>query len=277
MDNKNITHSIVIQGGLGNQLFQIFALINYCIKHNYKWVFPKNMQVWDKRETYWETCFKNLNMYTVDNSIIDSFESYNSVFHYKEIPILSKNTTLNGYFQSEKYFKDNYAKIYKLIGFDRLREGIKRLIPEENTISLHFRMGDFGNLAHHPLINDAYYNSSIRHILENTESKDFTIYYSCEQTDEHIASKRIQGMKTNFPTIKFKQISNQLDDYEQMLFMSCCNHNIIANSTFSWWSAYFNDNSGKIVCYPSTWFGYAKRELNLNDLHPNEWVKVDTN
>ena len=63
MDKQNITHSIVIQGGLGNQLFQIFALINYCIKYNCKWVFPKNMQVWDKRETYWETCFKNLNIY----------------------------------------------------------------------------------------------------------------------------------------------------------------------------------------------------------------------
>ena len=55
------THTIIIQGGLGNQLFQVFSLINYCIENNYKFIFPLQMQSWDKnRHTYWNSIFYNL-------------------------------------------------------------------------------------------------------------------------------------------------------------------------------------------------------------------------
>ena len=52
------------------------------------------------------------------------------------------------------------------------------------------------------------------------------------------------------------------------------NHNIIANSSFSWWGAYFNTNTDKIVCYPSLWFGQAYSHYNLSDLCPNTWRPV---
>jgi hypothetical protein len=56
--------------------------------------------------------------------------------------------------------------------------------------------------------------------------------------------------------------------------MSLCKHNIIANSSFSWWGAYFNENLEKIVCYPSVWFG-KNVEHNVVDLFPNRWVKIN--
>jgi len=56
--------------------------------------------------------------------------------------------------------------------------------------------------------------------------------------------------------------------------MSCCHHNIIANSSFSWWSAYINTHSNKIVCYPSVWFGPTMSYHNTSDLCPDEWTKI---
>ena len=56
--------------------------------------------------------------------------------------------------------------------------------------------------------------------------------------------------------------------------MSKCYHNIIANSTFSWWGAYLNSNKNKIICYPSMWFTDPKYK-NVYDMFPNEWIKCN--
>jgi len=59
-----------------------------------------------------------------------------------------------------------------------------------------------------------------------------------------------------------------------MISMSCCTHNIIANSTFSWWSAYLNENNDKIVCYPSLWFGNELQNKDTCDLFLDNWKKI---
>ena len=59
-----------------------------------------------------------------------------------------------------------------------------------------------------------------------------------------------------------------------MLMMSCCTHNIIANSSFSWWGAYFNSNKEKIICRPEKWFGPAMVDNNIQDLCPEEWIVI---
>jgi len=275
---NEFSHSVIIKGGLGNQLFQIFALISYCIKKNCKFIFPKNMQIWDKRNTYWDTFFKELKKYTVKNETIDKYNKYNEpFFHYLNIPNFTEDTCLNGYFQSEKYFKNNFDKISGIIGIPYFQQSIKQKYTITlDSISLHFRMGDYGNPLYHPIINDYYYYLSIKHIIEKTNNDSFSIYYACELSDDQVVLKRIKSLQEQFSKVDFIKISNSLEDWEQMVFMSCCNHNIIGNSTFSWWSAYLNNNTNKIVCYPSTWFGTARSNLNINDMIPEMWEKIQT-
>jgi hypothetical protein len=88
--------------------------------------------------------------------------------------------------------------------------------------------------------------------------------------------EKINKLQTDFPEYVFIRGQNTLADWEQLLLMSCCQHNIIANSSFSWWAAYFNLNTEKIVCYPSVWFG-PNANLDTKDLCPDKWVKININ
>jgi hypothetical protein len=68
----------------------------------------------------------------------------------------------------------------------------------------------------------------------------------------------------------------KMEDWQQLLLMSCCRHNIIANSSFSWWAAYFNNNPDKIVCYPDKWFGPQLSHNDTRDLCPENWNRIFT-
>ena len=87
-------------------------------------------------------------------------------------------------------------------------------------------------------------------------------------------SKIVMHLVSKFPQYTFTRASNLLADWEQLLLMGCCSHNIIANSSFSWWGAFFNSNKEKIVCYPSVWFG-ATVGHNTSDLCPPSWAKIE--
>jgi hypothetical protein len=108
------------------------------------------------------------------------------------------------------------------------------------------------------------------------------VLYFCEDVDIKDATENITYLRQEFPEFVFIRddefISgsgeNKLADWEQLLLMSCCHHNIIANSSFSWWGAYFNEWPDKIVCYPSVWFGSAIGH-NTDDLCPPSWQRID--
>ena len=83
----------------------------------------------------------------------------------------------------------------------------------------------------------------------------------------------INELIKEFPNVEFIKVDDTIDDWQQMLIMSCCRDNIIANISYSWWGSFFNKNENKIVCYPCQWFG-----PNLNhdtiDLYPSTWKKI---
>jgi hypothetical protein len=263
--------SINIEGGLGNQLFKIFFLLSYSINYGkeiiLKQYLPEHTStVIDKRYTYWNTIFKNISNYTYDNNKINFNFTHNYYeqmeFQYNEIPYVEKDIIFNGYFQNYKYFENNFDKIVSILNINEMQTSIKKkYLKNAKTISMHFRLGDYKNLpGFNTLLNINYYIQALKYIIDNDNSKCNEVLCVYEYQDEDIISKNINELEKNFPNIIFTKISSKLEDWEQLLLMSVCYHNIIANSTFSWWAAYINTNINKIVCYPDKWFAYNKNE-----------------
>ena len=144
----------------------------------------------------------------------------------------------------------------------------------KKVICIHFRIGDYiKNQATHPILNSDYYIKSINCLNSQLQNFfNYEILYFGEQADNTIIHSFIREINIIFKN-KYTIIDYNIPDWEQLLIMSLCEHNIIANSTFSWWGAYFNNNVNKIVCYPSLWFG-KNCNNNVKDLFPDSWNNI---
>jgi hypothetical protein len=269
--------SINIMGGLGNQLFQIFATLTHALNNSLKPIFPyaEILHAETPRKTYWNTFLKTLKPYTTTNRQIKNYPQYKEPhFHFAPIPAFSKNIKLYGYFQSPKYFESQYHTITELINLTEQRNEIKnefQYLFNNHTTSIHFRRDDYKLYPDcHPLLTCQYYENALKHTLKDTNNN--TILWFCQKEDTEEVQEIINELTKKF-TYEFVHVDGEIDDWKRMLLMSCCKDNIIANSTFSWWGAYFNTNPDKTVCYPQTWFG-PRLNHNTKDLCPNNWNQI---
>jgi hypothetical protein len=222
-------------GGLGNQLFQIFAVISYSFKYRISFKFLALEKLGGGsttiRSTYWNNFLINLNKF-ITNSIPES----NMViirengFPYNDLPLddyPGKDIMIFGYFQSYKYFQEHYNLIYNIINIDKIKNDLLEKINYtseylNNVISLHFRIGDYKKIQHvHPLATYKYYERSLTKIisLHNNQNKIFTVLYFCEDVDTEDALQIINKLEDNFPLVKFIRGDNTLADWEQMLLI----------------------------------------------------------
>jgi hypothetical protein len=192
-----------------------------------------------------------------------------------EVSLIDKPACLHGYFQTEKYFVDQYKKIIDAIGLSRMQQDIRKktgVLSDKTNVSLHFRLGDYVHKqGHHPVLPLKYYVNALKHIDQKAN-----VIYFCEDADLETVNLSVQVLSRMYPDHKFIR-ADLKEDWEQLLLMSVCDHNIIANSSFSWWGAYFNTNPEKKVMYPSLWFGPLMVNTNTVDLCPASWTKVLTN
>lgn len=280
-------NSVYLMGGLGNQLFQIFSLIAYCLKYNkqFQFLYSKTLTTGVIRVTYWDNFLINLKPYTTHNKSIYNNKQYKELtFKFLEIKKQNEPILLYGYFQSYKYFEKYYQKIISIIGLHNIQiklfNKIKNFffLDDSILISLHFRLGDYKEKQdYHPVMKVEYYIKSLIYILSKVnKNKLVKVLYFCEKEDNYISDKNIISIQNQLTNkIDFIKVPDTIDDWEQMIIMSLCDHNIIANSTFSWWGAYMNRNKYKIVCYPEQWFGKLISH-NTDDLFPEDWIKVST-
>ena len=195
-----------------------------------------------------------------------------------------KIKVLNGYFQSFKYFNNYFQTINRLLKIDDIKVELtnkyRKLINDELPTSIHFRLGDYKKLPDHYLILSVdYYRAALKCLLEinilTRQSLQTPVLYFCEEQDLEDVEIIITILKRDFPVIEFIRADPELEDWEQLILMSLCRNNIIANSTFSWWGAYLNTYRQKKVIYPGTWFGQKLQKThNTRDLFPVDWIKI---
>jgi hypothetical protein len=283
-----------LQGGLGNQLFQIFTTIAYSLTYKKAFAFTNQIQLDTKRSTYWHSFLSPLSKFTkyinyYNKATIDKFTNIiknndfvklnEENFSYNVLPnIQAENLLLCGYFQSYKYFETHAASIMKLIKLEQQKTSVKNKYKHKydynNCISIHFRRGDYKILSEfYPLLTYEYYSDALTHIISSSRVHHAIIF--CEKNDISDILPMIEQFKTTFSGITFQVIDFNISDWGQLLLMSACQHNIIANSSYSWWGAYFNTNPDKIVCYPDKWFGPKLKNCSTKDMCPTFWKKVE--
>lgn len=263
--------SIKLQGGVGNYMFQIAAAYAYAKRTNKECIFTTGdaIKVHQHIDTYKDNILKAINF--KNNFNFSNFKVFNEPwFHYTEIPNINSNVYIQGYFQSEKYFKEYRDEIREMFSMP-LKDitNLKRNIVEKygkeivnkETCSIHVRRGDYLNSPnHHPQQGIQYYMKAAKKIGMD---KIFLIF-----------SDDIQWCKENFPEVDNFKFIEGYKDYEDLTLMSMCNHNIICNSTFSWWAAWLNASLSKRVIIPKNWFGSAYSNYNTDDIYCEGWEKI---
>lgn len=289
---------VKLMGGLGNQMFQHAAGRSLAKKNDSKlfmdlsW-FKMAANV-DTPRTYELGCYQLPEKFIKPNkyTLIEKYEpSLKSrvyrltkglaqpyVMHYlekghqfnKDFFDQGSNTYLEGFWQSEKYFKDIRNELLEDFSYKKEpSEKNKQYISDinaSNSIALHIRRGDYAanksTKAFHGLVGLEYYNEAVSRLSKQIEDPTFFIF-----SDEPEWCQK--NLKLNYPSV---YVNHNKDGAEDMRLMRHCKNNIIANSSFSWWGAWLNNNPDKIVIAPKQWF--ADGSINTSDVIPREWIKL---
>ena len=191
-------------------------------------------------------------------------------FYYEpQIESIADNTYLYGYFQTEKYFSSYLTEIRAQFQLEHepneMNKRIIDVMKSKNSVSIHVRRGDYLLAPFNLLTAENYYRKAIEYILEKVEQPKFYIF-----------TNDIEWTMAEFEQFDIDKtfISNNQGDnsYMDMVLMSNCQHNICANSSFSWWGAWLNSNRDKIVTAPKVWF--KNSVSGNNELIPPSWIKI---
>ena len=290
-------------GGLGNQMFQYAAASVVADRLNTGLCIDTSLLTTHTRNTtprgYELTCFvlsENrekvrsskwrgflfLKAYPqIKNSFWGKFlaQTY-ALFEDKEaynfdsgIMLLQNNALLWGYFQTEKYFSSHENRIREVFRFKRPLSGKNRELAEKiqscPSVSIHIRRGDYITNKNcsdtFRLLPPDYYKKAIERMEKRVENPVFFVF-----SDEPERAKT----EIDLPQAVYIDWNQGSDSYIDMQLMTYCRHNIIANSSFSWWGAWLNNHADKIVIAPAVWLKDEKANAGINDLLPEKWMQL---
>ena len=284
-------------GGLGNQLFQyafgyqlaqkakteLYLDLSWfkgqscrepdILKFNIK--YDKLVYIWEESKL-----IKILNITTINRALrIPGVIGYTlpNIFYLKEsrykynykVNFFNKrNVYVDGYWQCPLYFEKEYSKLVKLFSLKNLENNIYKVgeeLKNSNSLAIHVRRGDYPKRKKIGVrllaIGDEYYSVAVSDFLK--KNPDCKIY---------LFSNDIKEALSLMSKITDKQIiilsdKMSLSALDEWYLMSCCQNQIIGNSTFSWWAAYLNKNKEKLVYAPNNYWGN-------DDIIPKEWRQL---
>lgn len=287
--------TVILRGGLGNQMFQYAAGVDLALKKKTGLVFDTTFlnDRFPRKDFTYRTFDLDIFNLRVPIMIAPKVTTLSKISTAAPIPGVwlgldlvwvgmkklgaslfgrDKNPVLWGFYQSERYFKDNAASVRAAFQFRHPLTGeavsLATKIENGNSVSIHVRRGDY-NLPKYEKLYGAtdvvYYEKAIAYIAERVESPHFFVF-----------SDDIEWCRKN---LKAPSGSIFVDDTSRgpkasfhLQLMSLCKHNIIANSTFSWWGGWLNSNPGKIIVAPKRW--YADSSYEAADIIPDSWARL---
>ena len=262
-----------IVGGLGNQMFQ-YAYAKALEQKGYEVKIDLS-----KFKNYTLHGGYQLNKYktdlTISNSIFRFLSQIGIVKSIKEKNLLFDDSLLSlkgncfmkGYFQTEKYFLPIREVLLEQFQIEQEKsDSTKKLAQQikelKNTCSLHIRRGDYISNEKaqktHGSCSLEYYKKAIQHIEEKDGKTHFFVF-----------SDDINWVKKELKIDDAYYVDHQVIPHEDLYLMSLCQHNITANSSFSWWGAWLNKNPNKTVIAPEKWF-----VATVNEVASENWIKL---
>jgi hypothetical protein len=291
---------IKLQGGLGNQMFQYAAAKCLAINTNSQLYIDTSfltqnitqfdgftprayeLGLFSLKESFinpeliknltnpslYMRILSKLNFRKNINFFYEESLQFNPLFFQSNLPVL-----LNGFFQSQQYFKSIKNQLFEIFTFPCLPQNKSNFFLNEirNTVSVavHVRRGDyvtsFKTNAFHGVCDEAYYHLAIQEIKTKIGACKFFFF-----SDDH--NWVMQNLIVDNSTVLVD--TKHLPSWYDMYLMTQCKHNIIANSSYSWWGAWLNRNNDKVVVAPNRWFVNNEMNEQVKDLIPAEWIKL---
>ncbi len=254
----------ILRGRLGNQMFEAAAVTSLAIDHDAVAIFPelKKAKYFDIKDNY-----KNVLWRLNPSKTKKRLPRYVYKLHtFKPIPYQS-NMSVEGWFQSEKYFKHNKEAILALFSpkektLNYLKSKYSSIIDHPNTVAIHVRCywpyhpkGLHDGKDYFPFAGFDYFRRAME---EFPEDSLFVVF-----------SDNIPVCKNELRAKNIRFIEKE-PNYHDLYLMSMCKHQIISNSTFSWWGAYLNRNPEKVVIAPKVW-QIKPEDVDRSDLLPETW------
>jgi len=274
--------SVRFSGGLGNQMFQYACGRSLGQKNGLNYVIADlsfyQKKDWNKTTSReFELGVFNINIVRKNIPLsvyfkiagLKNYKEINSGFDGRILSLVG-NVEIEGYWQSERYFKNIEEIIRKEFTFkpaiNKKNKEILGKIEKSNSVSIHVRRGDYVNDPKirkvHGVDLSGYYQKAIGYINRKIKAPKYFVF--SDDIDWCKSNLKLRG------ETYFVDHNKENKSYEDMRLQSNCKHNIIANSSFSWWGAWLNSNPGKIVLSPKKWY----KRKNPKELIPQEWLRI---
>ncbi len=292
----------LLKGGLGNQMFQyavakgclqngenIYLDLSFVEKHNITTeeftarsfeldIFPNiNAQIISKF---------SLNIYGGKSKISKKLKKWHLIQHslisqhsheFVDLNLRKKITYLDGFFQSEKYFKHIRNELLHDFRFPHLGSknelAEQKILASKNATAIHIRRGDYitnkAAAAYHGVLPISYYREALELLSQKLNIPTIEVF---------IFTNDIEWVKNNFKLsgskLHFIEGNEGKDSWKDMALMTACKHHIIANSSFSWWGAWLASRQGHVYA-PNNWFSDIADTYSIHDLIPEKWNIVN--